>query len=663
MMSEYRLKEQFFDFEVFPQWWCCVIGRYPADDKEVPESLKDDFIVITSKDAQPRETLMSVLNDPEYVSMGYNIKKYDNIIYNGIVNGFTPHQLRVLNDCIINPEAQYESYEHMRIAPFAKKRYNGTNFTYQDLIDDNTGSLKEKESCMKLDIRESTVPFDKEDLTDEDITDIISYCKHDVWASMKFYQVILKPFVETKLLVGKVFGLPINEVYKATNAILSAKALSAKRTSFKDSERQDIELPKQIEQYIRYALPSDVVKRVCMSPDKFTVKLFGNDVVYANGGIHSTPCDCLKIQSNDEWVLFDVDAASFYPAIMINFGLLSRAVAQPEKFRHMYQSRLDFKKVIEPFEEKYGKQVHLAPIEEYNHYKECKETSQAYKLILNTTYGASGNKYLDLYDPYMQTKICRVGQLLLTALANNIYNQVGKDNCAVIQTNTDGIFLYIRRDKIDLLDMICAEFTRVTNILLEREAENVMWQRDVSNYILWKANGRFKNKGGFFVVDMQQPGYNRVRPLDAYICRNAVIEYLHTGKDIVEHIYNERDLSMFAVTCHKGSFSGICREFNDGREPEILHKCNRVYASLNTSLGEIKKLKKFKGEVRRYKAPGCPPHCELINEALDKYDFDKVREDIDYMWYIDETVNMLSDIWHEMQGSNIVKLPPLLELD
>ena len=38
------LMKQMFDFEVFPNWWCCVIGKYPEDD-DIPESIKNDFIV------------------------------------------------------------------------------------------------------------------------------------------------------------------------------------------------------------------------------------------------------------------------------------------------------------------------------------------------------------------------------------------------------------------------------------------------------------------------------------------------------------------------------------------------------------------------------------------------------------------------------------------
>ena len=183
-----KLLEQMFDFEVYPNWWCCVIGEYPQDDN-VTEDLKDNFYVIDSDMPLAREKLFAIVNRPEYVNMGYNIKGYDNRILNGIHCGFSPHQLGILNELLIHPDRQYDSQEHLRIFPFTYKQYK--TFNYQDFLDDNTGSLKEKEACMQLDIRETEVPFDKKDLTPEDKASIIKYCKHDVWSSMMFYKVIL----------------------------------------------------------------------------------------------------------------------------------------------------------------------------------------------------------------------------------------------------------------------------------------------------------------------------------------------------------------------------------------------------------------------------------------------------------------------------------------
>ena len=658
-----KLLEQMFDFEVFPNWWCCTVGEYPQDD-DIPESIKDDFHVVTSDDPNAADKLLRIMTNRDFVNMGYNIKYYDNIILNGVACGFTPRQLKILSDIVIDPEKQYESVEHMRIAPFARKKY--TNFIYQDMLDDNTGSLKEKEACMQLDIRETTVPFDKEDLTDEDKAEIISYNKHDVWASMVFYKVILKPFIASKLAVGRVFNIPMDVCYKSTNAKLSAIALGAKKRSFPDANREDMVIPRELQQYITYSLPAHVINRLCSSPEKFDVVLFGNDVSYSNGGIHSVPCRpqeirvktkfpawFVHVKAGNGWSLINVDAGSFYPNMMVAWNCLSRAIPEPEKFAGLIKTRLQLKSVIGPFEDKYGTHPELAPKEEYDLYISSKEQSQAIKLILNTTFGASGNKYLDLYDPYMTTYTCRLGQLLLTALVNNLYNQIGKDNIKIIQTNTDGVLIYIRDEYIDMAHTIGEEWERITHIPLEFENEYQIWQRDVNNYVMGKQNGRVKTKGGFFVTDMQQPGYNRVRPLDCYVCREAMIEYIAHGKDFVQHIYEESDISKFVVTCHKGSFSGIVREFNDGRPDEVLHKVNRVYASLNQSLGMIYKTKRMKGEMKKYKAPGCPPHCELVNDDLLNYDMNKLRDDIDYMWYIQETLDMLSAPWYEIEGNKM----------
>lgn len=666
------LKEQMFDFEVFPNWWCCVIGRYPQDDNVV-ESIKDDFIVVSSDDSDARENLLSILSNPEYVAMGYNIKKYDNIILNGIASYFSPRQLRILNDILIDPEKQYSTKEHSRIAPFVNRRY--TNFVYQDMLDDNTGSLKEKEACMQLDIRESTVPFDKEDLTDEEKLDVIGYCKHDVWASMMFYKVILKPFVATKLLVGKTFNIPESVCYKSTNANLAARALNARRVSMPDADKMTIDIPKELKQYITYSLPANVTNRLCLSPEKFDAQLFENDVSYSNGGIHSVPIKpnhpklkkkdaswFLHVKSSDGWSLINVDAGSFYPNLMVNWNGLSRSIPRPADFVSMIKRRLDLKSVIGPFEDKYGKHQENAPRDEYENYINAKEASQAYKLILNTTFGASGNKYLELYDPYMTTYTCRIGQLLLTALANNLYTTIGKKNIKIIQTNTDGILIYIRDEYKDTMYEIGKQWEDITHIPLEFENEYQIWQRDVNNYVMGKQNGKVKTKGGFFVTDMQQPGYNRVRPLDRYVCREALIEYIAHGEDILSHIYNESDLSKFIISCHKGNGSGILREYNDGRPDEMLHKCNRAYASLDKTLGEIKILRydrkkdAIPGSFAKYKSPGCPPHCGLINDDLSKHSINDYRDDIDYMWYVQETLDMLASPWFELKGENLEEM-------
>lgn len=664
------MKKQFFDFEVYPTWWLCVVGVYP-EDEALDESLKDDFSVFTSDDETAPRRLHEMISNREFVSMGYNIKNYDNVILNAVFNGFEPRDLKKISDLILDRDLAFRDPAYAPFLDVSKQRFK--NFVYQDLYDDGDDkSLKDKEASLSLDIRETTVPFNKENLTSGDKEEIIYYCKHDVWSTMKFYKEVSKPYVETKLIVGRVFGISEAVCYKSTNATLSGIALGAEKRFFPDAERVDVEIPDGLKQYIEYYLPKSIVDRVCHSKELYEVELFGNVVTYANGGIHSEPidpkpkkkkdegCKNFIVRANELWALVNLDASSFYPATMIEWKTLSRAVKHPEVFEKIYRERLHLKDVIQKFEEKYGKATDLAPSEEREAYEVATLRAAAYKLILNTTYGASGNKFLALSDPYMTTKTCRLGQLMLTALANNLYNSIGKDNIFIVQTNTDGILCYVKREYLYLLYAIGEAFTKTTRILLEYEEEDTIWQKDGNDYIMLKKNGKAKKKGNMFVTDVHMKGYNKLRPLSMYVCKNAMVKWLLEGKPVEESIRNETNLENFVISCNKGNGVSICREFASGPD-EPLDRCNRVYASKNERLGEMKIWRNIRGKLSKYKSPNCPPHCELINNKLADYSFDTIKPDIDYDWYIEQTYNLIDEGWKICRDGVLVDFDVLRE--
>ena len=85
------MKFRFFDFEVFPNWWCCVFGDLPEDWKEnkVTEAIKNNFRVVSSDSPTARDDLMRELLEKDVVKSGYNIKGYDLIIANAIIANIT----------------------------------------------------------------------------------------------------------------------------------------------------------------------------------------------------------------------------------------------------------------------------------------------------------------------------------------------------------------------------------------------------------------------------------------------------------------------------------------------------------------------------------------------------------------------------------------------
>ena len=164
------MKLRFFDFEVYPHWWCCCFGDY---NDSIDEDIKNNFVVVTSNDENARDKFMNIVREKNICLVGYNIKHYDLMIANGIYQGFDAEHIRMINDIIINPSNQFKSKEHQRMAPFANRKLSG--ICYYDQMDDNdpSSSLKDKEAILGLDIRETEVPFDKEDLTNEDKVNII----------------------------------------------------------------------------------------------------------------------------------------------------------------------------------------------------------------------------------------------------------------------------------------------------------------------------------------------------------------------------------------------------------------------------------------------------------------------------------------------------------
>ena len=633
--------KRFFDFEVTPNWWLCVFGDMPEDMNTLNESVKDNFKIVNSDMPNARDLLLTLMKETDVVNIGYNIKGYDLIIANGIYQGFSPKEIKIINDIIINPSCAWSTKEHIRMSPFAKKKLN---VIYQDLLDDGSGSLKEKEATLGLSVLESSVDFNKEDLTEQDKEDMTYYCKQDVYAAMQFYKIVVHPYTETKLHMGKHFNIPVETCYKSTNARLVSIALNATRKTYSDADRVDIVLPDKIKQYCYDNLPFKILEQIRTSTEGFKVKLFENDVSFGNGGIHSTYIGnfstppCLYIESDDEYCLVNVDAASYYPSQMIQFNLLSRSVQNPQIFVDIFNERIKLKHKENKTPEENGAQL-------------------ADKLVLNTTFGASGNKWLDLYDPYMCTSVCRTGQIFLGALACKIYKTV--KNVKIIQTNTDGILCYLPRKELPILQKLQEEWTALSGINMERDDVKKIWQRDVNNYLMVlidKGKEKVKNKGGWLNDNYLRLGYVNTASANAFVCAKAVQRFLLYNESIIENIVKNKNLQDFTITCTKGpTYRGVVQRFNDGTEKE-LYKANRVVAGKDTNLGMIYKYKVRLGQTSYAKMPNIPEHCLLVNNDLSYYDFDKdIKPNLDYLYYIQRCVDLLDIDWFELKHNDFIK--------
>lgn len=698
---------RFFDFEVYPEWWCLVVSdeeeSYPGGlhnnqfDYETEQKIKSKMRVYTS-DMDPVEVREAVRKEfMHWISCGYNIKRYDMIIAKCIIMGFTPRKVYIASEILIDDNktgvAQKDA-EHIRIASFIKFGFNEGE-GYQDLMDDSDKGLKDKECSLGMDIRETTVPFNKPNLTEAEKKEIIFYCKHDVYALHVVYWCVSKGYVDTKIDLCKSFGLPLKTGYTNTNANLCGKVLEAQRVHGTTIKDPTITIrDEKLRDYFEKWVPKDVYQHLLTSQRSRRAIIYNNLVSIGDGGLHSeyyfdnigkmlgapkinglipdTPelkkifgreaetVDGVKkpatpgkygnskpglyVEATDEWTMYNVDASSCYMSVMMYCDAMSRAIKNPKRAREIYLRRIKLK---------------MTPKSQWT--ADDKAFVAAAKLILNTTYGAMGNKWLTLYDDYMRSKTCRVGQMILIAIGNHLFTEI--PGLKVIQNNTDGILVYARRADLPKIQAIVDEFSAISQFIFEVEEDKKLWQLNVNNYVAVHPDDEVKNKGAAFVLSVYQPGYNKVRPLGTYCVPRAQIAFYVNRENPVKHLLDNHDVSDFCLTCTKGpSYKHLIQHNKNGDID--LGKVSRIIAVTDDNLGVLKKTKAAPGGgVKEDTVPLCPPHPLVVNDALYNYSIkdrklwhvDGRSWNIDYAYYARELDKVLDIEWYQLKNESLTK--------
>ena len=602
------MREVVFDLEVFPEWWCMVY----TDPLDI--TIKK---VVTSDMPNYMRVIKNLI--PGNCLIGFNIKNYDMRILNGICHSCDPYRIYELSKNIIEHEDDEEYTESAD--PF--NNYGFWNrFNFSDLYDDwRFGSLKAFESNMGMSIKESEISFDRCNLTPEEKEEIIKYCKHDVEATIQLLE-YRREYIESKKMLSEMFNIPLTKALKSTNAKLCALVLEAE-AKHRPVDNKFI-IPQRVEGYLRDNLPADVIVLFdYFSKENKVVNLFENEITFGIGGIHSTYSENLVTKSDDDYVLMNIDVTSYYPNLMMKFDYLSRNVAKPDKYREIYDLRVELKRQA-------GEEAKLNGKSEK--WKTLNAQQNALKLILNTTYGATKNKYNALYDEYQASSLCYLGQLLLAALANKIYTKIG---ATIIQTNTDGILIKVRRDKLDDVRVLVKEWEDLTGFTMEEDFILMFFQRDVNNYIEVTDNPKkpYKLKGKW-----TNQAEETIANLNAPVTHEALLLFYTQNVPIEDTINKCTDIKKFCMTSLTGrTYSKTYYYYNE--EPRVANKVNRVVATTDSRCGTLKKFKVCKDGKHQYnKIAEIPERCRLMNDDLE------LIEDLDREWYVQFAKNKVKEL-------------------
>ena len=565
-----------FDCEVFKYNWLFVFKKV---------STGEYTIILDNED----ELRRFYEDNQKALFIGFNNKAYDNIIFKGILSKVDPAEITRM---IIGGKQRYLVQKALGIKDY--------KLISMDLMQDILGmSLKEAEGYMCMSIEESNVDFEIDrPLTKEEIEETIFYCKHDVDATEKLLEK-RSGYMKSKLNLVKMFNLSSSNL-EATNAKLCATVLQATRKSHDDELIYD--LPSEL--ILNKPEYKEILKLYTSGPLDYTKKIkvdiAGVEHLFAYGGLHGALENFFY--KGEMW---QIDAASYYPTLMIQYNYMSRNLKDPYKFEEIYKDRIAAKKTNKP-------------------------KADALKLMINTAYGAMKSEYNDMYDAKMANQVCITGQLFLTDLIEKI-----EPYCKLVQSNTDGI-LIIPYDKDKILEEVHKVEER-TRVNFEIDKCSGVWQKDVNNYIMSFEDGHVKTKGAY-VTQYNDSNFN-IRNTGK-ILDIAVVDYFVKGIHPIDTIMNCNDKYMFQlITKTGGSYTATYWKSSAGDIK--VNKVNRVYASKDSSQGNLYKTKIVeKNEnktVRKDSIANIPEHCVVDNA-------DKINiEDIDKNWYIQVALKRIAD--------------------
>jgi len=661
------MKMKFFDFEVYPNWWCVVVSdeeptyrskKYNyAFNKDEEDAIKAKMRVYTSDDGEEGRR-QYLIDSSTGVLTGYRSKMYDLIIQKCISMQFTPRQIFIANQIITKHEDEFpEGFEVTqneiaRIKQYVtgwRAKWQGAQAS-QDLSDDSDKGLKDKEASYGMDIRETTVPFGKMSLTAAEKEDIIFYCKHDVFALHVHYVCVAKPYIETKVDLALTYDIPEKTAYECTNAVLVGKVLGAERvhgTTIVDPTIRIYEEP--LRNYIEKWVPKEALQHLLTSQKPKQLVMFGNKVYMADGGIHSTIVlpqygkdIAVYAEATEEYGLFNIDLSGCHPSVMLYAGAMSRAVKHVQRFEETVRGRRKLKFV--PKSTWTPEEVRFVA---------------GSKLVHNVTYGAMGNDKLPLYDDYMRSKVCRVSQLVIIAVAMNIWS-IDSSKIKILQTNTDGILFYMPRSYVDEAKRRIAEFEAFSNFAFSLDEDSKIWQLNVNNYIALDIDGKDKKKGKTFVTNIWQPGTNKVRPLGYHILAKAQYEFYVNGINPIKFMLEHENVDDFAMNATKGpTYSNMIHTVH-GVEYD-LGRVSRIVAVENPKYGDVRKIKGTGKDL----VANCPPHAYVVNDALYNYYIegnygnrsivhkDGYRERLDMLFYSKLLERVLDKTWYKLKDGTI----------
>lgn len=291
------------------------------------------------------------------------------------------------------------------------------------------------------------------------------------------------------------------------------------------------------------------------------------------GGIHSVNNPEIIIPKEDE-MLIDIDVASLYPSMLIEYKFYPKHLGPEflEVYSQIKNERIEAKHAGD------------------------KVKNETLKLALNGLSGNLQNEHNFCYSPFAVMQIRINGQLLLLMLAESL-TDIG---CRIVQANTDGLFVLLKKDSYSKVQEICRSWEQQTKLVLEEDRFEAMYQYAINDYIavsegyqemkkLFKTNPeKALNKKGkpYTSLDAIKDDYIKEKGMfitkvllgkgmSPKIIPEAIRDYFIDNIPVRDTIYNCKDINKFLT------YQKVDKKFSVEYNGELIQRINRFYASTN----------------------------------------------------------------------------------
>lgn len=624
-----------YDIEVLSN-----IFTYTGYDRQ--EKKYYQFVIHSSRNDY--EKLIEHLFRGKLIMIGYNNDNYDYPIIHHMINHY--EEYKYLNGRELAQKI-YDKSQSIIEERFSSVADKNKHIVQIDLFKiwhyDNMAkltSLKSLQIAMNLPLVED-MPYSHTHwvTTEEEIEEILSYNKNDVYATSRFLDItqgdtdnILykgKSKLELRSMVRKKFGINCmnqNDILLGTELILKLYTQKFNINPYtvrkNNTPRAIIDLKDCLPAWMKFQTNKfdsliNTFKNTKIYNGETKGKLAhsviynGIKIDYGTGGAHA----CIKpgvYNADEEYGIYDLDIDSLYPMLAISQGLY------PE---HLGPGFLDI----------YDKEIVSVRLREKKKSKKERDfvIIEGFKLAANGAYGKTNEEKSWLYDPLYAMKTTVSGQLFISMWTEFICENI--PDVTVLQINTDGITFKLPKKYKEKLLELSTKISSDCGLTYEMNEYDRMVIRDVNNYSARYLDGGIKHKGAFEIdKELHKDPSMRIVPI-------ALEKYFFEGVPIRETIRNHNNIYDFCLRLKVNKSVDALYEHLENSElkSDLLGNNIRYYVSVNG--GSL--VKKFINN--NDKRIGV--NVGFIVTIFNKYEEKEMKDyNIDYNFYISECSKIIN---------------------